>query len=169
MPLLRLQSSDRGEIHDVSRDRTLTQVLPQAQKLCFYGSGTFGAFGGVITSFDRVKFLPSPPNPSQVLLPSFLFGNTFLECVPGSGGISLDRDPQSGILSWKVFLFGHTLLECVPGSGRISPADEKSMHVWCPLVSVGSIPASFDTSARRAEPQKVNPLKTRLNNPQEDL
>ena len=33
-----------GEIHNVSRNRARTQVLPQAQKSHFHGSGTFGAF-----------------------------------------------------------------------------------------------------------------------------
>ena len=33
-----------GEIHNVSRNRARAQVLPRAQKLHVYGSGTFGAF-----------------------------------------------------------------------------------------------------------------------------
>ena len=33
-----------GETHNVSRTRARTQVLPQAQKLQAYGSGTLGAF-----------------------------------------------------------------------------------------------------------------------------
>ena len=34
-----------AEIHNVSRNRARTKVLPQAQKLHVYGNGTFGAFG----------------------------------------------------------------------------------------------------------------------------
>ena len=34
-----------GQIHNVLRNRALAQVLPQAQKLHVYGSGTFGALG----------------------------------------------------------------------------------------------------------------------------
>ena len=42
-----------GEIHNISRNRALTQVLLQAQKLHAYGSGTFGAFWILQTSSSQ--------------------------------------------------------------------------------------------------------------------
>ena len=38
-----------GKIHNVSRNRTRTQVLPQAQKSHVYGSRAFGAFGELLS------------------------------------------------------------------------------------------------------------------------
>ena len=48
-----------GEIHNVSRNRARTQVLPQAQKLRAYGSGTFGAFWPRIDKDEPQCFHPS--------------------------------------------------------------------------------------------------------------
>ena len=39
-----------GQIHNVSRYRAHTQVLPQAQKLHVYGGGKFDAFWSCYTS-----------------------------------------------------------------------------------------------------------------------
>ena len=46
-----------GEIHNGSRNRAHTQVLPQAQEFHVYGSGTFGAFGNAVRAVVAVSVL----------------------------------------------------------------------------------------------------------------
>ena len=48
-----------GEIQSVSRNRARTQVLLQAWKLRVYGSGTFGAFWGVVCGALRERRIMS--------------------------------------------------------------------------------------------------------------
>ena len=59
-----------GEIHNVSRDRDRTQVLPQAQKLHGYGSSTFGAFlqsvnQSVVVCHRDASQVGSPASPRE--------------------------------------------------------------------------------------------------------